>query len=587
MRKFWAWIVLGCATACPGQTGESTDTAATTEPTTTGSETTHSPTGTTTESTPTTGEATTTSGTTGETGETTGGPAPSGARVVYMTTKPDGKGTDELFFVDCTGAAPGPAIRIHEPLADGWAVASSIGLSQSGRWMHYTLAHPTLGQQVWLVDMSGPLPGTPKQVELPPELSVDVHPWRFSHDDTRLAFHLAEPGGDFQYYLCTIAADGGCVPESWGLPAQRGGTQGFFFEFSPDDTRVAYAGDPDGDGVHQLFLGGAGPGDAGAAVPVSGDAPLDGSDTELGWFSQDGETLYFKFGPEQSLRGVRAVDISGDPPAAPKTVVPIDGRFTVRADDGAVLWQVDPELDGDGDLSLFSLDGAKVGPSVPLHDEPGHVADGGFGWSADGRFVFYRANGDDVKQAFALFAADVSGPTPTPPVRLSAPITTNGTVADVFGGPDPSFAVYSGRPDLETGDQLWMVPFESPADRVQLVQLPPGGSLFTTEIAPDGSQMFFMAAQEFKAPLELFHVDLEDPGPPVKLNAPLEAGEDVRAPSFSQDGGRVFYRAQRTTGDLIETRVLQVDVDAPGQATQVSDPTHDVASAWILPPSGE
>ncbi|WAS90748.1 hypothetical protein [Nannocystis punicea] len=531
---------------------------------------------------PTSGESMTTGEPTGSTTDsTTGEPALPGTRVVYSTLAP----ARELYFVDCTGETPGAPVRIHEPNEEGWLVTTVFQFSPSGRWLQYNRFHETLGREAWLVDMSGPMPGVPKRVELPQGVD-ELGTILFSHDESKLALRAADPGGGFQFHVCTIEPDGTCVPESWGVPLQPGGTHRRSFEFSPDDTRVTYFGDPDGDGLNQVFLGGTAPGDAGVAVAVSGDLPpVD--DTEVAWFSQDGATLYYTFGPTPDRQGVRAVDITSDPPGDPKTVVPNEGRFEFRADESAVLWWSSEGSASSGDLAVFVIDGTKVGPSAPIHDEPGRVSDRVFEWSADGRFALYRANGGVVEDAWALFASDLSGPTPAPPVRLSAPITTNGTVDRVLVGPDPSFVLYTGWPDLETGHQLWKVPLESPGDRVLLAETSNIGTILEVVLGPEGSQVIFASASELAGEHDLFFVDASAPAAPVKLNAPLKAGEGVARLAFSHDGRRVFYNARKAVDDATVQRLLQVEVDEPGAAVQVSAPEHSVGLALFLPPVGE
>ncbi|MDC0668220.1 hypothetical protein [Nannocystis radixulma] len=569
---------MALATACPAGPGDPNDTAGTTEPTTT--ETATEPGTTTIEPTTTTGTVPTTGGDTTTTSETTGGPVQGGARVVYSTLKPQG-GPRELFFVDCTGDTPGPATRIHEPLAEGWGVVNSVRVSTGARWMHYTLGHATEGQQVWLVDMSGPVPGAPVQVDMPPELLAEFGPGEFSHDEAKLAMLLAQPGGGRQLFLCTIAPDGGCTPEAWGVPLQPGATQGFTHHFSPDDTRIAYLGDPDGDGVLQLFLAGTAPGDAGSAVVVSGDAPLDDVFDKV-WFSKDGGTLYFAFGPDPNLPGVRAVDITSDPPGSPQTVVPVGGRHASRSDDSAVLWGKD------GELSFISLAGTKPGPTLPLHTVPGFVAGDQFAWSTDGRFALYLAAAEDHPNSWELFAADVSGPTPGEPFKASAPIAASGFVLRAAVGPDPSYAVYAVAPELGASDELWMVPLDPPDAPVELSgPLPPMSMLPGTIVfSGDGSRILYTVSQGMGA-LDLFLVDKANPGAAVQVNAPLPSDEDVWSAEFTQDGQRVVYTVRGGPPQMPEGRALLVDVDAPGQELLVSDPAHNVGVVHVLPPSSE
>ncbi|MFY0533627.1 hypothetical protein [Nannocystis pusilla] len=152
-----------------------------------------------------------------------------------------------------------------------------------------------------------------------------------------------------------------------------------------------------------------------------------------------------------------------------------------------------------------------------------------------------------MEGAYALFGSDVSGPTPTPPVILSAPITTNGNVDRVLVGPDPSVVFYVGRPDLETGDQVWRVPLESPGDRVLLAEADELGGILDFVLGPDGSQVLFSALPGWEGQHQLFLADAAAPGAPVHLSAPLEPDEGCGCRSSVRTAAACFtWRAGRS-----------------------------------------
>src|SRR5690606_7294889 len=185
------------------------------------------------------------------------------ARVVYDAEVDGSGGPSELWYVDCSGPVPGPVIRINHPLDPGWEVASRR-ISPSYRWLMYTAWHPQLDEQEWIVDMAKPTPGVPVQVEYPAEAQGLGGLAAYSHDDTMIAFYA---GQGKQIHLCTLEPDGGCAPELWDVPFVDGGANNNNeFAFSPDDTRIAWVGDPDADGTQHAFLSGTAPGDAGTAI---------------------------------------------------------------------------------------------------------------------------------------------------------------------------------------------------------------------------------------------------------------------------------------------------------------------------------
>ncbi|PCC67787.1 WD40-like Beta Propeller Repeat [Nannocystis exedens] len=577
--------ILAAAAGCPGDTANTSEgpaTDASTEPTasTTEEPGTNPTTGTessTTGETPTTGEAPTT--TTDTTGEAPGDGA-GAARVVYADD--DEVGVD-MYFVDCTGPEPGPAVLINHNLPAGWHLPYPGRLSPSQRWMLLVAGHPRLGEEVWLVDMSGPMPGDPVRVELAGEPGFEVLGTWWSRDESRLALRRTSYDGvGAQIYLCDVGADGTCVPEVWNPPlAPGGGIGGWGFAWSPDDSRIAYSGDPDGDEVVQLFLAGTGPGDAGEAIALTSEVPADEAFVHEAWFSPDGATLYYEYGADlTSSAGTRAIDMTTDPPGSPVELPHGDYREDMTA---GLEWT---GADGLGDLSFFAIDGTSAGPLVPLHDVPGRVSSKDDKFSPDGRFAVYYAETDpDVRE---LFAVDLSGPTPSAPVKLASP-TPGGQLHGTIFGPDPALLFYLSQAAADSGDDLWMVRLDQPPAPVRVnPPLPQDGTIpGFLGFDGDGSRLLYVGPGEATPSWQLWLVDLAAPGAPIEVNAPLQDGQQLGtgARAFSADGQRVFYSVQEPFEQELVHPGFQVDLAAPGVALRVTDPAHQPWDLRVLPPS--
>jgi hypothetical protein len=586
-RTLFCTSILACVAACPGDTPATTDVPATDAGTdatgstvdTSGSTTDATPTTGTTEPTSTTGEdPTTTAGT--ETGETTGGDSSGAARVVYMTRMTDEE-RGELYFVDCTGPTPGPAVRINHDLDPDWSVVG-YRFSPSKRWLSYTPWHPRFHEQTWIVDLSGPEPGAPAQLVLPPNLSPSSIVPHFSHDETRVA--TIAGGSAAQLYLCSLGPAGECVMEAWGVPLVGAGKHDYQqLLFSPDDARLAYSGDPDDDGSENVYLAGTAPGDAGVAVELDDPMyPDDAEVTDLA-FSPDGKFLYYRFHSTLAdTSDARAVDISVDPPALP-TAIPF-GRY--RSDmRGGADWKGMGDL---GDLWFFPIDGTVAGEPVSVHDVPGRVSPDDWEWSSDGRWLLYLADAEGAPGEWELFAVDTDGPMPSTPIKIAGPVAAGGGFDNVGFGPDPTLVSYFLRGDGEAARDLYIMRLHPPGEPVMLsAPLPTNGDLpGLRDFSPSGARVLYSGAQESAAAIEMFMVETAAPGAPIKISAPLgEATKVAQWGDFSTDEQRAFYRAQHADQEGYYWHLHQVDLAAPGLAVQVTDPSHHVQISHVIPPA--
>lgn len=576
--RFRPWMFVGLA-ACPGND------ATTTDDTTGSGHDTMLPTG---------GETTDSADTT-DTGETTGGEVSGAARVVYIS----GEGGFDAwpYFVDCRGATPGPPTPIH-PLTSGWVLdqlyfsnrgehggmmGASSPMPLQPRWLSYSMVDEQgAGHGQWMVRMDGSLPGTPIKVGLPDAfVVVGVE---FSADEQLVAFAV-EPTGNFEeqaLYVCALGADGSCEPEPWHLPIVPGGfLEAAGARFSPDGSRIAYASDPQNSGTRQLYLAGTAPGDGGTAVQVTDlMPPVRGAGRPR--FAADGATLYFSVSEAIGVPGqIVAVDISVDPPATPVEVSPPGNYVFNDGVTGMLSWEPG-KIDNYGDLSLVKLAGTKASPAMPVHNKVGHVKFDSFAWAPDGQWIVYSADSAGAPGLDEIYAVDVSGPAPGPPVNLAGPVGVAEEVIMVRFAPDAGRVFVPARVSVDGPSDLWMAglaPLTPP-----ILLHPPGfgvlGGGFAVSPASDLVAVHGMPKGATEQ--ELLLVDLAAPTSPVGLGGALAPGEATSStPIFAADGQRVFFQVRAGGG---WGPAYQVDVDPPGAPIRISADGHRVGTIYVLGP---
>jgi hypothetical protein len=165
---------------------------------------------------------------------------------------------------------------------------------------------------------------------------------------------------------------------------------------------------------------------------------------------------------------------------------------------------------------------------------------------------------------YELFSVPLEGGTPT---RLNAPLGVN---QDVFGNflisPDSSQVVYRADQDTEGVMELYRVPLDGSAAPVKvngpLVNGRGGQVRNDFRISPDGSRVVYSAAQETEWVYELYSVPLDGSADPVKLNAALAPGGNVREILISPDSSRVVYWADQDTAGVFELYSVPLDGSA-------------------------
>lgn len=334
-------------------------------------------------------------------------------------------------------------------------------------------------------------------------------------------------------------------------------------------------------GTRQLYLAGTAPGDGGTAVQVTDlMPPIHG----VGWqrFAADGATLYFSvievFGEPWRIF---AVDITVDPPATPLEVSPPGFYMFNDGVTGMLSWEPG-KIDNYGDLSLVKLAGTTASPAMLVHDELGHVKSDSFAWAPDGQWIVYSADSAGAPGLDEIYAVDISGPAPRPPVKLAGPVGVAEGVIMVRFAPDAGRVFIPARVSVDGPSDLWMAglaPLTPP-----ILLHPPGfgvlGGGFA--VSPASDLVAVHGTPEGATAQELLLVDLAAPASPVGLGGALAPGEATNStPQFAADGQRVFFQvfAGGSWGPA-----YQVDVDPPGAPIRISADGHRVGTISVLGP---
>ena len=189
---------------------------------------------------------------------------------------------------------------------------------------------------------------------------------------------------------------------------------------------------------------------------------------------------------------------------------------------------------------------------VPL----GGLGEFGMNLSRAARAVAIPSLEIDPDSSRVLFYARTSGVDPL--VLHSAPLdgsTSPVPLAEATAfrlAPDGARVAY-----LSPLGELLSVPIDGSAAPVSLTgTIPPFASLRNVwlvpefEVSADGARAVFVGDLQTDEVVELYSVPLDGSAPPVRVSAPLAAGEDVADFGIAPGSSRVAYRVNRGTYDL-------------------------------------
>jgi Tol biopolymer transport system component len=253
-------------------------------------------------------------------------------------------------------------------------------------------------------------------------------------------------------------------------------------------------------------------------------------------------------------------------------------EFAFSPDGSQIVYNADQEgVLGQFELFLVDLDNPGVSTRLNPDLPPDRVVSNGMSFSPDGSRVLYVAD-LDVPGQFEAYLVDVA--TPGVATKVNGPFVPGGNVigAPKFS-PDGATIVYMADQDVDTVLELYAVDVSNPGVSAKLnPPLVTDGDLCTFHFSPDSTKVGYCADQDVDGVLDLYVVDLAVPGVSAKVNPPLVADGDVQSATFrfGPDSDFIVYRAdQDVDGD---NELYRVELATPGVSAKINEP---------LPPGGD
>jgi len=395
----------------------------------------------------------------------------------------------------------------------------------------------------------------------------DVHEAAISPDGRR-AVYVAEQDTLGVSELYSVPLDGSAGPVKLSGPTQGDG-RFLGFSISSDGLRVVYTNDEEEDSVYGLY---SAPIAGGAAVQLmpGTDGPYFPSTYRI---SADGRWVVALADDE-----ILSAPIDGSSPTlAINAGITPGTRFEISPDSRRVVFL---GTDASGALALYSvsIDAGRNGPRLARWSSRGPVRLTPLPipstlWSlrisANSRRVVYQLF--DARRE--LYSVPIDGS--AKPVKFHSSLIGGVATGRFDLSPDARRIVYVADHEQAQRYELYSAPIDGSASPVKLNgPLVAGGDVLfynpAFEISADGSRVVYRADQEIDGIDELYGVPIDGSSAPIKLSAPLVAGERLNDFHLCPDGSRVVYL---TDADCYRTMTLRsAPIDGSSPAVQVNDP---------------
>lgn len=487
-----------------------------------------------------------------------------------------------VFVVDLSGPTPGPQIMVS-PSAPGTGDAPTSAnytqfspdntrLAFRGDFMTDTV------EELWVVDLTGPQPAPPQRVNGAMIALDDVGAFSWSPDGRFITY---QADGDADAVIDQYVVDvSGAVPG----PAMRvsgamvnGGDVGVDdFGWSPDSNRLFYVADQEIDNVFYIYVSTLTAGAFPVATRVNQDLPAASDVDPAGAaFTGDSARILYTADATVGVEELWMVDLSGATPGAPVSLAApiqaagdvVPAQTDVSPDGVWVSFVADRVTEGANELWLVDVSGPT--PSAPVRISDALVSGRGVlfaSWSPDSTRLLYLAD-RDIDEVDELFMVGVGGVAPVTPVKVNPSLPANRLVVNndsngFLWSPDGSRVAYRADPNVDGDYELFVAPVDEtgPGPAV-LVSVPnPVDLVSNMFFSPDSQRIAWRGPTTVVGRVELYMADISGPvpGPPVPLAIPSIAAGAVSTAFFWFGNDRIVF-----SGDLAvdsETNAYVVDV---------------------------
>ncbi len=154
--------------------------------------------------------------------------------------------------------------------------------------------------------------------------------------------------------------------------------------------------------------------------------------------------------------------------------------------------------------------------------------------------------------------------------------------------PNHNQIIYMAKQDSSTIVELYSVNIDNPGVSTKLSgNMVANGNVVGFSISPDGKSLVYQADQNIDGVNELYFVNLDQIATPVKVNPDLGAGRNILRYAFSPDSQRILYNGDQHTDNAFE--LYMVSTSELGTATKLNSdlPTGSFGIlAFFMPSSG-
>jgi Tol biopolymer transport system component len=385
----------------------------------------------------------------------------------------------------------------------------------------------------------------------------DVDRFFLSPDGRHVAFS-ADKDIDGQLELFVAPLDGSSQPINVSASFVAGGAfQPFFFQFSPDGSRIAFVGDMLADERFELFVA---PIDASSApVPVSGSL-ADGGDVDVDEFSWSPDGRRLAFLADKVTDGVNelfVVDAAGGAePLAVSSVLVEGGQvegFAWSPDGARLAFRGSKETPGRQELFVTRPEGASEPEKVSGQLQDVAAVNSDPLWSPDSTRIAFA--GDLVVNGiFEVFV--------TPAEAGGAPFRVSGVsqaFSDIVGfrwSPDGTRLAFNMDKNADNADEVFIATAAGGTEPIRVSgAFATDEEAFNVQWSPQSDRVAFFADDSVPAQFELFVANAGTVDSALPTSGVVDANEDVFQFAWSPDGSSLVIVADLETDGVSEVFV--------------------------------